>query len=260
VKGGVFVTVKSAQRVLEVLEYFAATREPATVAELGRQLGYPQSSTSMLLSSLETLGYVTYDKDERCFRPTVRVMLLGSWIQDELFGEGSLVSSMDSLRRSTGQTVMVGLRQGIYVRFILALRGTRADALPVRTGTLAAVCLSSVGKILLARESDATILRIARHANAVDPVSRSRVHPQSLLEQIRRSESCGWAESHEFPSPGHCSIAAALPSIPGQPPLGLCIGSSTAIMHRERRSLVSALTGACESFDLLTRRARRAAG
>lgn len=254
------MTVKSAQRVLEVLEYFAATREPAAVAEVSRQLGYPQSSTSMLLSSLETLGYLTYDKDERCFRPTVRVMLLGSWIQDELFGEGSLVSAMDSLRRSTGQTVMVGLRQGVHVRFILALRGTRADALPVRTGTLATVCLSSVGKILLARESDATILRIARHANAVDPVSRSRVHPQSLLEQIRQGQARGWAEAHEFPSPGHCSIAAALPIIPGQPPLGLCIGSSTAIMHRDRQSLVTALMHACESFDLMTRRARRAAG
>jgi DNA-binding IclR family transcriptional regulator len=214
----------------------------------------------MLLGSLETLGYLTYDKDERCFRPTVRVMLLGSWIQDDLFGEGSLVSAMDSLRRSTGQTVMVGLRQGIHVRFILALRGTRADALPVRTGTLAAVCLSSVGKILLARESDATILRIARHANAVDPVSRSRVHAQSLLEQIRQSQARGWAESHEFPSPGHCSIAAALPMIPGQPPLGLCIGSSTAIMHRDRPSLVTALMHACESFESMTRRARRAVG
>lgn len=212
----------------------------------------------MLLGSLETLGYLTYDKDERCFRPTVRVMLLGSWIQHELFGEGSLVSAMDSLRRSTGQTVMVGLRQGIHVRFILALRGPRATALPVRAGTLAAVCLSSVGKILLARESDATILRIARHANAVDPVSRSRVHPQSLLEQIRDCQARGWAESTEFPSPGHCSIAAALPIIPGQPQLGLCIGSSTAIMHRDKESLVTALMHACERFEQMTLRARRA--
>ena len=254
-KEGVLVTVKSAQRVLEVLEYFAATRDPATVAEVSRQLAFPQSSTSMLLSSLETLGYLTYDADDRTFRPTVRVMLLGSWIQDELFGEGSLVSALDALRRSTGQTVMVGLRQGIHVRSIIALRGTRADALPVRTGTLAAVCLSSMGKVLLSRESYAMILRIARHANAVDPVSRNRVHPQSLLEQIRVSEARGWAESHEFPSPGHCSIAAALPVIPRQPLLALCIGSSTAIMHRERQALVTALTHACENFAQMTQRA-----
>ena len=250
------MTVKSAQRVLEVLEYFAATRDPATVAEVSRQLAFPQSSTSMLLSSLETLGYLTYDADDRTFRPTVRVMLLGSWIQDELFGEGSLVSALDALRRSTGQTVMVGLRQGIHVRSIIALRGTRADALPVRTGTLAAVCLSSMGKVLLSRESDAMILRIARQNLSTKFLSTTnRVHPHSLLEQIRVSEARGWAESHEFPSPGHCSIAAALPVIPRQPLLALCIGSSTAIMHRERQALVTALTHACENFAQMTQRA-----
>lgn len=246
------MTVKSAQRVLEVLEYFASTHEHATVAEVSRQLGYPQSSTSMLLGSLEHLGYLTYDKVDRCFRPTVRVMLLGSWIQDELFGEGSLVSAMDSLRRSTGQTVMVGLRQGIHVRFILTLRGPRPSSLRVRTGMLASVCLSSAGKALLARESDATILRIVRHANAVDPLS-GRVHAQSLLEEIRQGQARGWAETFEFPSPGHCSISAPLPPIPGQPALGLCIGTDTAYMQRERPSLVAALKQACTTLEAMTR-------
>lgn len=248
------MTVKSAQRVLEVLEYFASTHKPATVAEVSQQLGFPQSSTSMLLGSLETLGYLTYDQVGRRFRPTVRVMLLGSWIQDEIFGEGSLVSAMDSLRRSTGQTVMVGLRQGIHVRFILTLRGTRANAMPVKTGSLASVCLSSVGKALLARESDATILRIARHASAIDPMSRQRVHAQSLLEEIRESQVRGWVESFEFPSAGRCSIAAPLPLIANQPALGLCIGTSTALMQREKPSLVTALMQACEKLGAMTQR------
>lgn len=248
------MTVKSAQRVLEILEYLASTHEPATVAEVSRQLQFPQSSTSMLLHSLEKLGYLTYDPAGRCFRPTVRVMLLGSWMQDEIFGEGSLVSAMDSLRRSTGQTIMVGLRQGIHVRFILALRGTRANALQVRAGTLASVCLSSVGKALLAHESDATILRIVRHANAVDPLSRQRVHAQSLLEEIRESRMRGWMESCDFPSAGRCAIATPLPLIPNQPALGLCIGTSTALMQRERNSLVAALIQARETLGAMTQR------
>ncbi|MGD9942119.1 MAG: IclR family transcriptional regulator [Burkholderiaceae bacterium] len=251
------MAVKSAQRVLEVLEYFASTHQPANVAEVCRHLGYPQSSTSMLLDSLEALGYLTYDSRSRRFRPTVRVMLLGTWIQDELFGEGSLVSVMDRLRRTTGQTVMVGLRQGIYVRFVLALRGTRADALQVRAGALASVCLSSVGKVLLANETDADILRIARHANAVDPLSRSRVHPRSLVEEVRASEQRGWAESYEFPSPGHCAIAAPLSPIPGQPPMGLCLGTHTAYMQRERPALVAALKQACEKLESMTRRTKK---
>jgi DNA-binding IclR family transcriptional regulator len=252
------MTVKSAERVLEVLEYFASTHKPATVAEVSRQLEFPQSSTSMLLHSLETLGYLTYDQVGRSFRPTVRVMLLGSWIQDEIFGEGSLVSAMDSLRRSTGQTIMVGLRQGIHVRLILALRGTRANALHVKAGSLTSVGLSSLGKALLAHECDATILRIIRHASAVDPLSRRRVHAQSLLEEIRDSRVRGWMESSEFPSAGRCAIATPLPLIANQPAMGLCIGTSTALMQKERPSLVAALMQAREKLGAMTRRSAAA--
>ena len=42
--------IKSAQRVLEVLEYFTHDREEATVMDIARAMGYPQSSTSELLS------------------------------------------------------------------------------------------------------------------------------------------------------------------------------------------------------------------
>lgn len=247
------MTVKSAQRVLEILEYFARTHQPATVAEISRQLEFPQSSTSILLHSLEALGYLIYERAGRSFRPTVRVMLLGSWIQDEIFGSGSLVSAMDSLRRSTGQTIMVALRQGIHVRLILALRGTRSNALQVKAGTLTSVCLSSMGKALLAHESDATILRIIRHASAVDPLTRQRVHAQSLLEEIGASRSRGWLESFEFPSAGRCAIATPLPLIPNQPALGLSIGTSTALMRRERDSLVAALLQARAQLGAMTR-------
>lgn len=43
-------------------------------------------------------------------------------MHDELFGEGSLVSAMEVLRRKTGRTVMIGMRQGTRVRLILASR------------------------------------------------------------------------------------------------------------------------------------------
>jgi DNA-binding MarR family transcriptional regulator len=45
-------TVKSARRVLEIFEYFASHQAPATVSEIADALGYPRSSTSVLVRSL----------------------------------------------------------------------------------------------------------------------------------------------------------------------------------------------------------------
>jgi len=72
--------VKSAQRVMELLEFFTAERPEATVMDIVRVLDYPQSSASELLRCLVSLGYLSYDRYRRTYRPTTRVPLLGSWV------------------------------------------------------------------------------------------------------------------------------------------------------------------------------------
>jgi DNA-binding IclR family transcriptional regulator len=147
----------------------------ATVMQIANDLAYPQSSTSVLLSTLVNLGYLRFDPKERTYAPTIRVMLLGSWLQDQLLGGGSLVSVMERLKQHTGQTVMIGFRQGIHVRFIFSLHGKDAQALRYPVGVLRPVCRSAVGKILLSRLSNTQILRIARHANAQSSNPEDRV-------------------------------------------------------------------------------------
>jgi DNA-binding IclR family transcriptional regulator len=56
-------TVKSAHRVLEVLEYFAQGSGKATVMQIANDLAYPQSSTSVLLASLAKLGYLRFESE-----------------------------------------------------------------------------------------------------------------------------------------------------------------------------------------------------
>lgn len=216
-------TIKSARRVLEVLELFAERRGPATVSAVAEALDYPLSSTSVLLRSLERLGYLQQDTATREFGPTLRVMLLGTWMHDDLFGQGSLLSSMNTLRLRTGQTVMVGLRQGVHVRFILSLPSLRANGLKFPVGVMRPVCQSSVGKMLLTRETDRDVQRIARAANAqAEP--EQRVDVAALLDEVRRSRLQGWAETRDYPRTGFATLAVLLPDLPGQAPMAVTLG------------------------------------
>ena len=94
--------IKSAERVLEVLRYFNADREEATVMDIAREMGYPQSSTSELLRCLVMLGYLHRDRYARTYRPTARVALLGAWVQPKLFRRGHLLPMLDRLAEETG--------------------------------------------------------------------------------------------------------------------------------------------------------------
>ena len=81
--------VKSAVRVLEVLELFDRLQREASVGEIARELGYPVSSTSMLLGNLLERGYLRHGPDQRSYFPTPRVTLLALCSEPPGRSEGS---------------------------------------------------------------------------------------------------------------------------------------------------------------------------
>lgn len=233
--------VKSAERVMEVLEFFAQRQAPASAAQIAQELGYPQSSTSMLVRNLERLGYLTLDQAGGGYRPTLRVMQLGTWLHDELFGEGTLVSALDQLRRKTGQTVIVGIRQGLHVRSLLALRGPRLNAVRIRAGVLYPVCRSSMGRLLLGLESDLDVRRIARAANALEPIPEHRVVVDEFVKEVSATRVREWAYSEEYPSNGRAAVATLLPAVEGHPRMALALGVSMPDLVRSRNELIDAV-------------------
>lgn len=90
--------VKSAVRVIQILEYFDTVRREAGVLEISRALGFPASSTAGILRSLQRLSYLVQD-EQRLYRPTPRVTLLGSWIDPLLAHDGPLMALMSHLSK-----------------------------------------------------------------------------------------------------------------------------------------------------------------
>lgn len=246
-------TVKSAHRVLEVLEYFAQGTSKATVMQIAKDLAYPQSSTSVLLSTLANLGYLRFEAEDRTYAPTLRVMLLGSWLQDRLFSHGSLVSEMERLRERTGQTVMIGLRQGVHVRFIFSLHGKDPQSLRYPVGVLRPVCRSAVGRILLARLPDAEILRIARTANAQLEDPADHVAPTQLLAEIADARQRGWTLAVDYPQPNRATLAVPLPTMAGQPPMSVTVGARKPTMLANFDRILEEMRQSCARLECTQR-------
>ena len=176
--------IKSAERVLEVLRYFNADREEATVMDIAREMGYPQSSTSELLRCLVMLGYLHRDRYARTYRPTARVALLGAWVQPKLFRQGHLLPMMDELAEATGATTIVASRMGTAVRYMHVVAPPGASPEPPDEGAFTPMVHSAMGKILLATyEHDQLRALIHRHnAETEDPALR--VASPALMDEI----------------------------------------------------------------------------
>ncbi|SHI28740.1 IclR family transcriptional regulator [Pollutimonas bauzanensis] len=216
-------SVGAIHRGLEILELFSVEQCPLTVNEVSAKLGYPQSSTSVLLHGLHNLGYLIHDRHARTFYPSVRVTFLGMWMHHRLFNEGSLLQLMESLANSTGHVVLLAIRNGLYAQY-MHIVSARTSRVGVKPGLMRPICRAAVGKVLLSVLDDGEVRRIARNANAMDSSLAPPVDIDALVGDAQQCRRTGFAYSREDVTPGSSVIAMRIPVDVAGVPLAIGIG------------------------------------
>lgn len=248
--------VKSACRVLEVLEYFDDLQRQSTVMEVSDALGYPQSSTSALLSSLVTTGYLNYDPQKRTYITSSRVALLGNWVSAPFFAEGAIISMMKELNEQTHDTVVLGVRNGLHIQYIHVIQATSPARLHMTLGTVRPLVASGVGYAVLSTMNDAEITRIVMRVNAEATPGEPLIKVRELLDTIAAVRAKGYAFTRDMVTPGGGVIAAPLPWMSGESRLIIGIGGISEVIQHREEELARALLGQIEAkFGTLARTA-----
>ncbi|HZU65288.1 MAG TPA: IclR family transcriptional regulator C-terminal domain-containing protein [Novosphingobium sp.] len=233
-------TIKSAHRVLEILEYFDQNRTHATVMDMARSLSYPQSSTSELLRCLTRLGYLHYNRFRRTYSPTARVALLGSWVRPSLFRGGALLHAIDSLCEKAGQTVVLSSACNYVVQHLHVVQGAEAGALPVHVGDAVALLHSAQGKLLLSSYTNEQVRSVVHRLNAEAGDQAHHVKIADFLDELEQMRKGGWAVAHG--ADGHSAIAAILPPLRGMDRMAISLVATTdQLLQRESELLAAVL-------------------
>ncbi|HSW20016.1 MAG TPA: helix-turn-helix domain-containing protein [Ramlibacter sp.] len=245
--------VKSAQRAMELLEFFAEWRRPASVKEISQSLGYPQSSTSMLLQALTEAGYYEHDARTAMYAPSVRILLAAEWIGEQLFSEHSMLRLMERVQAETGYTVMIGTQDGVQMRYLHVLQSTKPNAFPTKTGSLRPLFRSGAGKMLLTLLKEREIALLLRRVNATEPDPANRLTLEEVLAEREASRRNGYAISLGTSVKGAAALAILLPVPRGTRPMTLVIGGPKPEITGKKDELLRVLN---EVLDPM----RRAAG
>jgi DNA-binding IclR family transcriptional regulator len=214
--------VKSAKRVLEVLECFAEGRRPMTGAEICQALHYPKSSTNALVHSLVSLGYLDLDETDKTYFPTIRVTLLGDWLPSMLPGTVDLEELLARVSQRTRETVTLSAQAGHEMVFVRVVPSTYPIALNLEAGSRAPLFGSAVGLALLATFSDDQIARITQKLRFGR--SRNEMERTLLKEKIQAVRSQGYAMVYDSVLPDTGAIAVALPMRAPATPIMLGVG------------------------------------
>ena len=220
-------TVKSAERALMILEYFDDIQASATVMEIAASLKIPQSSTSGLLKTLSTLGYLDYDRRKRTYIPTGRVALLGSWANPDLVVGGRVVELMKDLNALTGHTILLATRQEHYIQLVYAIHGRQPNTPRVSRGVRRSVVAASSGYVLLGPVPDPEIKRLVVRYNAEKRADEPELNIDELLSIVQKARKDGYAMRSSTTRIGGTSLAVPLVGMEGRA-FAICVGSTVS--------------------------------
>lgn len=230
--------VKSAARAIQVLEFFDAAKRASPVNEVADHYGWPHSSTSVLMRTLVTLGYLNYDRGTRCYVPSMRVALLGDWLHSEMLSHGRLASLLEQLNRDTTETVVLAAQNGLHAQYLRVLQGTNTLRMHLQIGILRPLLGSGTGRMLLTRMDHGAIRKLVRTFNQSVP-SEQRMDPERVLEQMNEDRERGYAISVNRVTPHATLMAMLLPTRPAEKPLVIGVaGLTQRLLASQERYLV----------------------
>jgi DNA-binding IclR family transcriptional regulator len=233
--------IKSAERTLALLELFSRERQPVTVGEVARALAMPQPSASMLLANLTDLGYLHHDTANRTFSPSIRVALLGSWVDRQFAEAGAIGEALDRLQHASGETAFLGIQNGAAAQYVMRQRPDRPDRQLIESGLYRSLTSSAVGRALLMPKHDHQVLSLVRRSNADAADDREMVNPREFLAAIRRFRRQGYAETEGDSRPGLSAMAMPFKSPMGHEPMAVGVGGASADIRRKRQRILRAL-------------------
>lgn len=208
--------IKSAARVLDMLELFSTRCGGLTLSEVARGLELPKSSTLGLLRTLHNRGYLVREDDDDTYR-------LNDLIRRDGFARHGRILRvappvMHALAASAGETVLLGMPDAPGLVRLLAKEASPSDIrydieLPRK---VPAFC-TALGRVLLARLEPAAV------EAALDAVPRAaltgttRIERAAVLDAVDAARETGFAVCEDEFAVGGTGVAAVIPLGPGQP-------------------------------------------
>jgi DNA-binding IclR family transcriptional regulator len=110
--------VRQAANVLEIMEFFAGQKKPATLAEIADHFGWPRSSTFNLLATLSEKGYLYEPRRRGGYYPTPRWLAMARMVSEVEPLPTWTHGLISDLSAETGETASIVAPSGVMAVFI----------------------------------------------------------------------------------------------------------------------------------------------
>ncbi|MCU6711602.1 IclR family transcriptional regulator [Paenibacillus sp. J5C_2022] len=146
--------VKSADRVLDILELFTGEQESYNLTEIAKSLNMPPSSTYLILQNMLNRGYLETDRSKKQFRIGYKLFAIRSGYMRNTSLTGEYYQIAQKILDEINETVSLSIRTGNQLYYIGEKVSTHSLRFNHSLGTSLPLHATAAGKVLLADLSE----------------------------------------------------------------------------------------------------------
>jgi len=180
------------------------------LTDAATHLDVASSTAHRLLAMLQYRGFVRQDPVSKTYHPGPALMSVAFSVFNRVDIEGAAQPVLLRLSEQLKESVHLGMLEGANVRFIAAAEGPTAVRVASRLGRAMPAHCTSTGKALLARLSDADIVRLYPNAELERVTAHSVGTRAELHVELDRIRQQGYAVNREGSEDGVASVAVPI--------------------------------------------------
>jgi len=242
------MSVKTALRVIEIIETYARERRALPLSELARLLGVPVSSCLALIRTLSDLGYLYETGRRQGYYPTGRLLAMAQRIASADPVLDRVYPSLVELRDATQETVVFAKLSGEgRVVYLDVLDSPHTIRYAPVAGEFRDVHANSLGKALISvLDAPARAALLARR-----PLTRyndrTLVTPEAVDADLEASRQRGWFMNLGESIPDVCAIAWPV-TLSGET-YAISVGGPVYRIEPQQQEYARILRAACTALE-----------
>lgn len=201
---------------LAVLEWLARAGRECRVTEVAQAFGVPRSNAHRTLQTLVECGWATQDAATSGYRASMKLFELGAQAGAAADIPGLLRPLLARLAQASGETIHLATLDGAEILYLDKFDSPLPVAAYSRIGGRAPASCVASGKALLATQPHDLASLQALLGPLVAHTPRSITDHATLLAELARVRSRGFAENREEWRTGVCGLGAPVFDARGQ--------------------------------------------
>lgn len=207
--------VKSANRVISILEYCGTASKGLKHADIARALGIPTSSLSALLEGLVKSKYLAYDPGSRTYTLGPQVLVLAGWYLASFDLIEMAYPVLRALVADIGESASLAVKKEGEVIYIAKVDSPQPLSRIIVVGSCAPLYASASGKVFLAHLSEEELERYLASTPLKPFTGHTVVDSEKLKQDLQKFRAEGLALNDQELNDGIVAMAAPVFDITG---------------------------------------------